>query len=613
MTNVYDFEAPQFVNFNSGLDDSDEADKFFDVEEETPGKDGNKGNKLKNTSVITETTPMFIDEESMKTECSPKNDNKAVFKTSVIDEQAVNSNKKRREMLKAVRRLSEIKIKNELCCSDNSSKQVEDDLSQNLNNVSLRARKRTHFEGIDIAIKNEKQHCMTTRNDEKIKTPKIELRSRTVTKGGNPPQNLKRKSMFVDENKAPEKYMAMAEHILHFQRDTPPRFHSHRRQSTGVNGSLFKKRQSYKPRRTIALTPKLMTSLRSRPVDVPSLQQREELEIEDMKKHQIKANPLNEKVFLPPQLPKKSEQQKTEPAPFKLTQVSKKPIQEIEEPYRFTANPVPRTILEKPVGVAPKKERPVTVPESPAITKPVWAYKRVKVAAISNKFQESTEDLKSFGVPAPALLKKTDVKPFSFETRDKQMLERKQQKLKEVFEAEKKAREFRAKPVPSFVASKDTTVSSMKSHLDCSKASIKSLAEVEEPPKTFKARSPRVLRKEPFRPVTEHSHSEPMNIQLHTDRRALQRQQFEQKKAEKEEEIAGLKQMMEMKKKEEEEAEIAKMRKDAVHKAQPMPKFKSVPLNLKVSSSKPVTNPQSPKFTKLTRTTTLCSSTFTHK
>jgi len=42
----------------------------------------------------------------------------------------------------------------------------------------------------------------------KIKSPEFELRSRTVAKGGNPTQNLKIKSM--DENKPPEKYIAMA-------------------------------------------------------------------------------------------------------------------------------------------------------------------------------------------------------------------------------------------------------------------------------------------------------------------------------------------------------------------------------------------------------------------
>lgn len=29
MANVYEYHAPQFRDFNSGFDDSDEADKFF--------------------------------------------------------------------------------------------------------------------------------------------------------------------------------------------------------------------------------------------------------------------------------------------------------------------------------------------------------------------------------------------------------------------------------------------------------------------------------------------------------------------------------------------------------------------------------------------------------
>lgn len=47
---------------------------------------------------------------------------------------------------------------------------------------------------------------------------------------------------------------------------------------------MLKARKSYNPRRTIALTPKLMTAMRSRHLDVMSKEQKEEMEIEEMKK-----------------------------------------------------------------------------------------------------------------------------------------------------------------------------------------------------------------------------------------------------------------------------------------------------------------------------------------
>lgn len=99
----------------------------------------------------------------------------------------------------------------------------------------MKNKRRTCFDGISLCIKEEKQHTMTTRSDEASKTPTIELRTRAVQK--EPTENRKRKSDFGDK-RCSTKYMAMAEKILHFQKDTPPRFHSNRRLSSG-NLSLF--------------------------------------------------------------------------------------------------------------------------------------------------------------------------------------------------------------------------------------------------------------------------------------------------------------------------------------------------------------------------------------
>jgi hypothetical protein len=52
------------------------------------------------------------------------------------------------------------------------------------------------------------------------------------------------------------------------------------------------------------------------------------------------------------------------------------------------------------------------------------------------------------------------------------------------------------------------------------------------------------LHQKPFEVVKEHAHSEPIDFQLHTDRRAIERQDFEIKKTEKEMEIARLRMLV---------------------------------------------------------------------
>lgn len=94
----------------------------------------------------------------------------------------------------------------------------------------MKNKRRTCFDGIALCVKEEKQHTMTTRSDQASKTPTIDLRTRAVQK--EPTQSRKRKSESGYE-RCNTKYMAMAEKVLHFHKDTPPRFHSNRRRSSG--------------------------------------------------------------------------------------------------------------------------------------------------------------------------------------------------------------------------------------------------------------------------------------------------------------------------------------------------------------------------------------------
>ena len=80
-----------------------------------------------------------------------------------------------------------------------------------------------------------------------------------------------------------------------------------------------------------------------------------------------------------------------------------------------------------------------------------------------------------------------------------------------------------------------------------------------------------VLNKAPFEPKpSEKPLSEVSNFSLHTDRRAEERTRFEIKLKQKEAEIEGAKRELEMRKKREEEEEIQRLRREQVHKANPI-------------------------------------------
>ena len=97
---------------------------------------------------------------------------------------------------------------------------------------------------------------------------------------------------------------------------------------------------------------------------------------------------------------------------------------------------------------------------------------------------------------------------------------------------------------------------------------------------------------------------------MHSDRRAEEREAFDLKVKQKEVDMEGAKREQEERRKREEQEEIARLRKAAVHKAQPirlakkwiwrkMSKFLGFrnykPVEVK-PSEKPLTHPSSPKF-----------------
>ena len=201
-------------------------------------------------------------------------------------------------------------------------------------------------------------------------------------------------------------------------------------------------------------TPMLMTRGRSRPTHILSKEEREEQELAEHKAMMFKAKGVGETVpkFKYGDVEKKPS---TIPEPFHLhssTRMGTRTETEEEKPQQFSAKPMPRSIIAGPIGVPDKRLLPVVEPQSPAFAlKTRMAERKPKV----EPEPEHEPIVKPRPAPhrgVPVLLppnprKATLPEPFSFENRDKAMFEKKEEKIRQVLEEEKKAREFHAKPI----------------------------------------------------------------------------------------------------------------------------------------------------------------------
>jgi len=213
------------------------------------------------------------------------------------------------------------------------------------------------------------------------------------------------------------------------------------------------------------------------------------------------------------------------------------------------------------------------------------------------------------GVPVilPSFSKKaTTVKPFSFDARDSATQVRKEQKIQAVFDEEKKMREFKAKPVPEkvihpapvqvpvieatkpepFALEIDKRVD--ERHLKWEQ-SVKEALRQQREAANFKATGADILKKDPFRPKpSEKAPSSMDDFQLHSDRRAMERQAFDVRVKQKEAEQEAMKKHKEVMIEREKQEEIRKLREQAVHKAQPIHKYKPIEIqhNVKFTDAK---------------------------
>lgn len=365
------------------------------------------------------------------------------------------------------------------------------------------------------------------------------------------------------------KFVSMAEAIYHFQRDTPNRFHSTRhtfRSSGAIDRMPLTRPQS----------PTLRCKARSRTPHVMSQKEKEELELEEIRKYKIKAQPIPKSVIEGtkhlPEVPKK---QITVPEPFNLTEMQKKLVESPDQVPIFKARPAPKHILGKPF--VPVKPPPhVTQPVSPKFHFP----KPLKPNKPTNKSTDKIDN--------PSIRKgPVRPEPFSFEKRDEELKRRKAERIRRQIEEDKKqATLFKAQPLPGAVKKQMSKVTAKA----CSSSAS---SENKENHTKFEARPATVLYKEPFKPVLQILCVKPEPFQLTTEKRAAERELFDKQLKEKEEEHERIRQQREKEQQELEEKEKAELRAKLIHHAKPAPAI--VPF-VPEKSIIPLTVPETPKF-----------------
>ncbi|XP_056096039.1 targeting protein for Xklp2 isoform X1 [Rhinichthys klamathensis goyatoka] len=432
------------------------------------------------------------------------------------------------------------------------------------------------------------------------------------------PFNLSRGKRKHDEAGA---YVPMAQQIEQFQKRTPTRYHLRSRQSQERGPSPVK---TEKPKITHPKTPQLMTRQRHRPTMVKSSAEIEAEETEKLQQFKFKALELNRKILEGALVPKKpANKGVTKPEGFQLEiekrlqerQASRKP--EEKEDHTFHPRPLPTRILEEVVGVPEKKVLNPTVPESPA-----FALKnRVRIEKKKEE-EKPPAPIKALAVPhflpfqpKPPVKSQVEMCPFSFEERERERRVMKEKKLEELRHEE--VPKFKAQPLPDFhevhlpekKVAEPTKPAPFKLMVDergtakgerweqMMKEELKRQAESA----CFKARPNSVTHKEPFVPRKEirsilantTNSTVPEGFHLATERRAMERLEYEKEMSEKESLKARMEEERSREREEQEKEEIARLRQEQVRKAQPIRRYK--PIELKKSDVS-LTVPQSPNF-----------------
>ncbi|CAD1478580.1 unnamed protein product [Heterotrigona itama] len=224
-----------------------------------------------------------------------------------------------------------------------------------------------------------------------------------------------RRTSLIRNRKHSNQFVSLAEAISKFQTETPERFRtlSNRTMKPGL---LMKLKQS-PLKLTYPISPALRCKQRKRTTNTLNQQEREKLELENMKKHQIKANPVPVNILKGPTLLKK---------------VPKKP-NTITEEFHLTQS---------------KKTRHPTDP-SVNIQQNMNTKEHQKTVSISRSTSSSSVSCKKINSSEPEVRGTMRVE---FELRNREFQLKKQEKLRNlcIQESNKNKTQFHARPVPKF-------------------------------------------------------------------------------------------------------------------------------------------------------------------
>ncbi|XP_048879686.1 targeting protein for Xklp2 isoform X2 [Brienomyrus brachyistius] len=440
-------------------------------------------------------------------------------------------------------------------------------------------------------------------------SPAKALRGTTVPKPFNLSAGTKRK---FEEAKP---FVPMAQMIEQFQTQTPPRYHLRSRQRDEKGPSPVK---TEKMKITNPHTPQLMTRQRGRPVAVKSTAELEAEELEKLQQFKFKALELNRKILESALVPKKpAPRDITHPEGFDLEierrlqarQASKKQEEPVD--HTFHSRPLPTRILEEVVGVPEKKVLNPTVPESPAFALKNRVRVEHKVEEVKPAPPIRANPAPHFGLPfQPKLqeMRQVEMCPFSFEAREQERIALKEKRLEE--QRREEVRKFKALPLPDFhevhlpekKVLEPTKAEPFRLLIDERGAAkserweLKMKEELKQQAEAanFKARPNAVVHKEPFVPKKENRPALVSDVfQLSTERRAKERQEYDLAMSEKEAQRARMGEQERKEREEKEKEDIARLRHEQVHKAQPIRRYKQLEVK---KSEVSLTVPQSPNF-----------------
>ncbi|XP_043260417.1 targeting protein for Xklp2 homolog [Colletes gigas] len=251
-----------------------------------------------------------------------------------------------------------------------------------------------------------------------------------------------RRHSVIKSRRRSSKFISLAEAVSKFQTNTPQRFRTISKKNLKP-GPLINLKQ-FPMKLTHPISPALRSMRRARHTTILSKEERETLQLEEMKKHQIKANPVPLNILK---------------APSALKKVAKKPLTVAEESRLTRPKKTPHASdseintsqhsMDNNVKCAEKKSEKLKNIQ-------IQDTNKIKVefrARPAPKFLKSTKptEEQSRTSEEQTVKKRTVVShPFSFAERDKCLAQKKKEFVKQMQENDKKIQIFRANPVPNF-------------------------------------------------------------------------------------------------------------------------------------------------------------------